>query len=212
MSFQRRPGSASRLARAGADSGSGFCASARSSRAGRVSAVAARSAAGMVTVWLSLIGLPSCPAAGLAWWLIAGDASAADSPEAAAQRWPGQPASRHVPHGREAGSGEGWAAGDTLFVPPETPRERPAANSPGGPASVGPASTGPVLRACGCAGSSRRSRSGRRAQRARDRDEQDEAPRRGHAEERSGDQDAAPGAEVADTVGPAGAQRRIRVG
>ena len=39
-------------------------------------------------------------------------------------------------------------------------------------------------------------------ERARDRDPQDEVPRVGHAEQRSGDQDAAPGAEVADAVGP----------
>src|SRR5271163_3223782 len=46
-----------------------------------------------------------------------------------------------------------------------------------------------------------------RDERARDRDEHEEARRRGHAKERSGDQDTAPGAEVAHAVGPAGAQR-----
>jgi hypothetical protein len=44
-------------------------------------------------------------------------------------------------------------------------------------------------------------------QRARDRDEQEEGPRIAHGEELPGDQDAAPGAEVADAVAPAGAQR-----
>ena len=151
-SLRRRPGSARRPARAGVDSGSGFCASALRSRAGRVSAVAACSAAGMVTVWLSLIGFPSCPAAGLTWWLIAETRPRLVLPEPPRNAGPvSRPPVKFRIDGRPARVRAG---------PPVTPclcRRRhlgkePAANSPAG----GPASIGTVLPARGGAGSSRR--------------------------------------------------------
>ncbi len=84
--------------------------------------------------------------------------------------------------------------------PPETSRERV-----GGPAVYRPGLPGHLLKRAGVLALPEGRDQEAGEERARDRDEHDEVPRRGRAEERSGDQDAAPGAEVADAVGPAGA-------
>src|ERR1700722_990834 len=96
----------------------------------------------------------------------------------------------------------GWVAGDTRG-PPVTPRERaggltlPAAQR----------LLGQLLERAGALVLPEDRDQDAGQERARDRDEYEEGPRVGHGEERPGDQDAAPGAQVADAVGPARAQR-----